>query len=99
MYSESNKEINSYKYLNFAIQPTCKKYWLVVHSDCHKSVVNLRASGLYFLEQSPGPLIYPLQQKFLIVKSVYQKQRRRLTKNVNFKEKYLPSLPGNGAKI
>ena len=87
-----------YRYLNYAIQPTCKKYRLVVHSDCHKNVANLRASGLCFLEQSPEPLICPLQQKFLVVKSVHQK-RRRLTKNVIFKESYLPSLPGNGAKI
>jgi len=58
-----------------------------------------RSSGLCFLEQSPEPLICPLQQKFLVIKSVHQKQRRRLTKNVNFKESYLASLPGNGAKI
>jgi len=25
MYSESNNETNSYRYLKFAIQPTCKK--------------------------------------------------------------------------
>ena len=59
--------------LNYAIQPTCSKYRLVVHSDCYKNVANLRASGLCFLEQSPGPLICPLQQKFLIVKSVGSK--------------------------
>ena len=41
----------------------------------------------------------PLQQEFLVVKSVHQKQKRRLTKNVNFNENYLPSLPDNGAKI
>jgi len=64
MYSESNKEINSYRYLHFVIQSTCKKYRLVVHSDCHGNVANLRAYGLFFLGQSPGPLICPLQQNF-----------------------------------
>ena len=75
--------------LNYAIQPTCRKYRLVVHSDCHRNVANLRASGLCFLEQSPGPLIYPLQQKFLVVKYVHQKQGKRLTKSVNITREYL----------
>ena len=62
--SELNKKINSCRNLNFAIQPACKKQRLVVYSDCRGNVANLRASGLCFLEQSPGPLIYPLQQQF-----------------------------------
>ena len=93
MYSKLNKKINSCKNLNFANQPTCKKYRLVVHSDCHRNVANLRASWLCFLEQSPSPLICPLQQKFLIVKSVHKKPRRRLTKNVNLKRELLTVPP------
>ena len=79
MYCETNKKIKNYRNstLQFS-QPA--KYRLVVHSDCYWKVENLRASGLYFLLQSPGPLICPLQQKFLVVKSVHQKQKRKLTK-------------------
>jgi len=72
MYSELNKKINSCINLKFAIQPSCKKYRFIVHSDCRENVANLRIFGLCFLEQSPGPLIYPLQKKFLDVSSCTQ---------------------------
>ena len=83
MYSELNKEINSYRYLNFTIQPTYKKYMLVV---CHGNVANLRASVLCFFKQSPEPLIYPLSKNFLIVKLVHQEQRRKLINKINKKK-------------
>ena len=72
--------------LNYAIQPTCRKNRLVVHSDCHKNVANLRASGLCLLEQSPRPLIYPLQQKISWYISLH-------TKNVNLKRELLTVPP------
>ena len=64
MYIELNKKKIDAEILNFAIQPTCKKYRLVVRSDCRENAANRRASELYFLKQSPGPLICPLQQVF-----------------------------------
>jgi len=64
MYSELNKKIDYCRNLKFAIQPTCKKYRLVVHSNCYTIAANLRASELCFLEQSSGPLICPLEQTF-----------------------------------
>jgi len=49
MYSELNKKTNSYRNLNFAIQPTCKK---------------IQVSSSLRLPRDRVPLICPLQQKF-----------------------------------
>jgi len=61
MYTELNKKINSCRNLNFAIQPSDKKYRSVVRKDYHGNAANLWASGLCFFEQSSGLLICPLK--------------------------------------
>ena len=98
MYSESNKEINNYRYLNFTIQPTCKKYRLVVHSDCHWNIANLRVMGSTFLRRIQGHLYVHYSKNFLNVSFYTQEQRRKLTNKIN-KKSYLSSLHDNDAKI
>ena len=50
-YSETNKKINATD-IKLCTTANLQKYRLVVHSDCHMNVANLRASWLCFLEQS-----------------------------------------------
>ena len=80
---KTNMEINSYR--NLALQfSQPEKYRLVVHSNCHWNVANLRASGLPFLEQSLGYL-YVYCNRYSLLLNLYKKTRRKLIKNVNLK--------------
>jgi len=64
MYSESNKEINSYRYLNFAIQPTYKK--ILVSSSLRLPRECSNSGGFWVLLSltESRATICPLQQKF-----------------------------------
>ena len=97
MYSESNKEINRYKYLHFGIQLTCKKYRLVVHSDCQGMQQIWGLLGSAFLSRVQGHSYVHCSKNFLVVKPVHQEQRRKLINKV--KKSYLLFLFGNGAKV
>jgi len=63
MYSKTNKEINSYR--NLALQFS-QPVEIQVSSSLRLPLECSKSEGFWlcFLEQSPGPLMCPLQQKF-----------------------------------
>ena len=99
MYSETNKKINSYKNLVLQFSQPIE---IQVSNSLRLLLECSKSKGFWALHswvESRATYMSNAVNIFLIFIPTYQEQRRKLTNNVNLKREYLPSLPGNGAKI